>query len=86
VAGGKRGDLVEEEELGEAARLEKGMATPAPELELAGDPAASVIASADLTLSVVQAAPVAVHEAPLGGRDERAQWGDAIGERHPQTR
>jgi hypothetical protein len=31
----------------------------------------------------VQAAPVAVDEPALGGRDQRAQRGDTIGERHP---
>src|SRR5205823_1993148 len=39
VAGGERGRFVEEEELGEATRLQQRLAVPAAKREPAGDPA-----------------------------------------------
>ncbi len=47
VPGGEGRRLVEEEELGEAARLEQRLAVPTAELEPAGDPAPAVEAPAD---------------------------------------
>src|SRR5207248_11259176 len=74
VAGGERGGLVDEEELGELAWLHHRAALPALELEPAGDPAAHRPAAADAPRVVVQAAAGAVDE-PGGGRR------DQVGER-----
>jgi len=47
MPGGKRGRLVEEEELREATRLHEGVTSPTPKPEPAGDPPLAVVAPAD---------------------------------------
>ena len=86
MTGGEGGRLVEEEELGEAARLEQRPALPAAELELAGDPAPAVVAPADAAALVVEAAAVAVDQAARGICDELAERRDAVLQRHRRHR
>ena len=82
VPGGERRHLVEEEELGEAARLEQRPLMPVLELQPARDPALAVVAAPDPPGLVVQAALVAVDEpAPRIG-DELAEGRHAVLERH----
>src|SRR3954453_7536452 len=64
------GRLVEEEELGELARLKLRAPLPAAELEPARDPAARRIDAADAPAVVVQAAAVAVEQAARGIGDQ----------------
>ena len=64
MPGGECGRLVEEEELREAAGLEQRVPAAALELEPAGDPALDRVGPADVAGVVVQAAAVAVDEAP----------------------
>jgi hypothetical protein len=82
VARRERGRLVEEEELRELPRLEERSALPALELEPAGDPTPDRVAPPDLPVAVVQAAPVPVHEAAGGMRDQLAERRDPVPERH----
>src|SRR5687767_6016435 len=70
--------LVEEEELGEAARLQQRPTLPATELEPAADPALAVEGPADAARLVVEAAPIPVDEAARGMRDELAERRDAV--------
>jgi hypothetical protein len=74
--------LVEEEELREAARLQKRPAVPAAELEPTRDPALDLKAPADAALIVVKAAAVAVDKPTRGIRDQLSQWRDSILEGH----
>ena len=74
--------LVEEEELGEPARLQERRTPPTPELQPAGDPAAHGEAASDPALVVVEAAAVPVDEATLGNGDEVAERGDTVCKRH----
>src|SRR6185369_10583723 len=85
VAGRERGRLVEEEQLGEAPRLEQRSAVPAAEAQAAGDPAAAVVMAADPAARVVQTAPVAVHEPASRGGDQVAERGDAILQSHARS-
>ena len=82
VPGGERSRLVEEEQLGEAAGLHQRRAVPAPELEPARDPPSHAEPAPDAPLVVVQAAAVAVHEAPGRVRDEVAERCDSVLSRH----
>jgi len=82
VPGRERRRLVEEEQLGEAARLQQRRPLPVLEPQPAGDPAAPVVMPADAAVVVVQAAAVAVHEPAGGVRDQLAQRGDAVLQRH----
>ena len=82
VTGRQRGGFVEEEQLGELARLQERMAVPSTEAQPARDPALAVEAAADLPICVVQAAPVAVDETARGIGDELAEGRDAVPERH----
>jgi hypothetical protein len=87
VACSECGRLVQEEELGELARLQQPAPAPASELEPAGDPALAVVPPPDAPLRVVEAAAVAVDEAPGGIGDELAERSDSVLERHqPQPR
>ena len=82
VPGGERRRLVEEEELGEPARLHHRPALPAPELEPAGDPALHLEVAANASVRVVQAAAVAVDQAAGRGGDQLAARRDPVLERH----
>src|SRR5438876_6848081 len=82
VAGGERRRVVEEEELGEAPGLEQRSAMPAAEPEPARDPPLPVVAAADASIVVVQAAAVAVDETARGIGNQVAQWCDAVLQRH----
>src|SRR6185312_15828056 len=86
VAGGERRGLVDEEELGELARLHHRAALPALELEPAGDPAAHRPAAADGPPVVVQASAVAVDEPARGRRDQLPERRDAVPEGHQAIR
>ena len=81
VAGGERGHLVEEEQLRVAARLQKGAAPAAAELEPARDPAFHRVAAANAALGVVERAAIAVDEAPGRVGDQLAQGRDPVLER-----
>jgi hypothetical protein len=74
--------LVEEEELGEAARLQERRAMPLLELEPACDPALPVVTAPDPSGRVVEAATVSVDEASRGVRDELAERCDPILQGH----
>jgi hypothetical protein len=78
VAGREGGRLVEEEQLREPARLHEWSAVPAAEAQPAGDPAPAVVAAADPSLRVVQAAAVPVDEAAGRVCDQLAEWGDPV--------
>jgi hypothetical protein len=86
VAGRERGRLVEEEELGEASRLQQRVPAPAAELEPAGDPALRRPAPADPPGGVVQAAAVAVDEAARRIGDQLAERRDPVLQRHSLNR
>ena len=86
VPGGHRGRLVEEEQLGEAARLQQRRALPAAEAQPAGDPAPAGVAAADLPGGVVQAAAVAVDQAARGVGDQLAERRDPVAPRHDARR
>lgn len=74
VPGGERRRLVEEEQLGETARLHQRGTVPPFEPQPAGDPAFSVVSAADAPGFVVQAAAVPVDE-------PSSRIGDQIAER-----
>ena len=82
MPGSERGRLVEEEELGEAARLEQRLAVPAAELEPAGDPALPVESPYDPARRIVETAAVSVDEAASGICDQLVQRRDAVLQRH----
>jgi hypothetical protein len=82
VAGGERRRLVEEEELGEAARLQLVDPPAAFELEPAGDPPFDLEPSDDVPAPVVQTPSVAVHEPARGIGDQLAERRDAVLQRH----
>jgi len=82
VTGGKCCRLVEEEQLGESARLEEALALPPPELQAAGDPASAVEAPPDRPVRVVEAAAVAVDKAPRRVGDQIAERRDPVLKRH----
>src|SRR6185312_1076686 len=86
VAGGERRGLVDEEELGELARLHHRAALPALELEPAGDPAAHRPAAADVARGVVQAAAVPVDKPTGKRRDQLYERRDTIPEGHHAIR
>jgi hypothetical protein len=83
VAGREGSCLVEEEELGKAAGLEEWPALPAAELELAGNPALAVVAPADATGRIVEAAPVSVDQSTRRVRDQLTERRDPVLQRHP---
>jgi hypothetical protein len=83
VAGGEGGGVVEEEELGVAARLQQS-ASAVLELEAAGDPAAQGVGAADPAVVVVEGAAVAVDESARRVGDELAEGGDAVLVRHEE--
>jgi hypothetical protein len=78
VPGRERRRLVQEEQLGELARLHQLLAVPAAELEPARDPAPRRPAPPDPSLLVVQAAAVPVDEPTRGVRDQLAARSDAV--------
>src|SRR5580765_755241 len=82
VAGRERRRLVEEEELGEAARLHQWVPVPAPERKPACDPALPVVTPADSAPIVVEAAAVPVDEPTRRVGDHLAQRCDAVLESH----
>ncbi len=84
MSGGKRGRLVEEEQLSEAARLQERATLPAAELEPTGDPALAGIAPPNAPRLVVQATSISVYEAAGGIRDEVAERSDPVLQRHVQ--
>jgi hypothetical protein len=84
MTGRKRGRLVEEEQLGELARLEQPSSPPVLELKLARDPAAAVEAPADPACVVMETATVPVNEPSLRGGDQLAEGSDAILAHAPQ--
>jgi hypothetical protein len=85
VARGECRRLVEKEQLGEPPRLQQRRAAPPAELEPARDPAAPGVPSADPSLVVVEAAAVAVNEAPSRIRDQLAEGCDPVLQRHRRT-
>jgi hypothetical protein len=82
VAGGERRPLVEDEELGEPARLQEALPFPPAELEPAGDPAQAIVVAADAAAGVVQAAAISVDEPAARVGDQLAEWRDAVLEWH----
>ena len=78
VSGGERRRLVEEEELREAAGLKQMLAAPASELEAAGDPALAGVPATDSAEGVVEAAAIAVYEAPGGVGNQLAERRDPV--------
>jgi len=82
VPRGESGRLVEEEELGEPARLEERVTVPIAELQSAGDPPFPGIAAADPPRVVVEAAPVPVDEAARAIGDQLTERSDPVLERH----
>ena len=82
VAGGKRGRLVEKEQLGEPARPQQAPALPAAEFKLARDPAPAVVVAADSAGGVMQAAAISIDETPARVGDQLAEWRDPVLERH----
>ena len=82
VAGGERGRLVEEEQLGEASGLHQRPTLPAAELEPAGDPAFAGGAAADPPELVVEAATVSVDQAARWICDQLAQRCHPVLQRH----
>ena len=79
---GERGRLIEEEQLGEAARLQQRLAMPPVEPEPARDPALAAEPPPDPTVFVVQAPPVPVHEPASGFGDQFAERRHAVLQRH----
>ena len=84
VAGRDGGGLVEEEQLGPAARPAQ-RPPPAPPIEPAGDPAPELPVADVLARGVVEHAAVAHQGAALGRRDDPPAGGDPIAQRsaHP---
>ena len=82
VPGCERRRLVEEEELGEQARLEERAPLPAPELEPAGDPPLRGVPPSDPACVVVEAAAVSVDEPARRARDQLTERRDAVLQRH----
>jgi hypothetical protein len=82
VASGERGRLVEEEQLGEAARLKQWRAVPSAEPEPTRDPSRDRVPAADPAFVVVETAAVPVDEAAGWSRDQIAERRDPILERH----
>jgi 8-oxo-dGTP pyrophosphatase MutT (NUDIX family) len=82
VPGGQRGRLVEEEQFGEAPRLQKRMAPPTAELEPARDPPLDGERPPDVARGVVQAPAIPVHEAARRIRDQLTQRRDPVPQRH----
>ena len=82
VPGGERRRLVEEEQLGELARLEEPRALPAAELEPARDPASRRPPPPDPPCVVVEATAVPVDETARGIGDEVAEGRDAVLQGH----
>ena len=82
MPGREGGRLVQEEELGEPARLQQRTALPSPKLQLAGDPPLPVVASPDASELVVQAAAVAVDETTAGIGDQLAERRHSVLQRH----
>ena len=82
---GVRGCLVEEEQLGEPARLQERGAVPPAEAQPARDPATPGIAPANPAEVVMQTAPVAVHEPAGGVGDELGERRDPVAKRHRGT-
>ena len=78
MAGRERGRVVQKEQLREPTRLEQRTAQPSPELELARDPALSVVAPADPPALVVQAAAVPVDETTCRICDKVAERRHAV--------
>src|SRR3954454_24155046 len=81
VSRGERRRFVEEEKLGEPARLEERASVPVAEDEPARDPAPPDVAAADPPGVVVQAPAIPVHETAVWGSDELAERRDAVLER-----
>src|SRR3954454_22951931 len=73
VSGRECSRLVEEEQLGEPARLHEPPAMPPSELELAGDPPPDAVRTADVPLRVVHVPAIRVHEAPRRDGDRLPQ-------------
>ncbi len=86
VSGRERRRLVEEEQLREAAGLEQRATVPPAEPELAGDPPAAGVMTADAALAVVEAASVAVDEPTGRIRDQLTQRCHPVPQRHGPSR
>src|SRR5947209_11573600 len=78
VSSRKRGRLVEEEQLGVAARSHQPRPASPAELKLASDPSPGRVRAADGRVLVVEAAAVAIHEPALGRGDQIAKWGNPV--------
>ena len=83
MTGRERGRLVQEEQLGEPARLQQRAALPAAELEPTRDPALPVEAPPDPPGIVVQTPAIPVDESPRRIGDELAERRHAVLQRHP---
>ncbi len=78
VTGGKRGRLVEEEQLREPARRHQRMPVPATKPQPAGDPSLAVVGAADAACRIVQATAVSIHEPARRVGDQLTEWGDSV--------
>ena len=78
VAGRHRRGLIQEEQLGEAARLQQRTTLPPAELEPARDPTANPVPAADDAIGIVQASAVPVHEPARGVGDQLAERRDTV--------
>jgi hypothetical protein len=78
MAGRQRRRLVQEEKLRVATRCHERCPTSSPKLQAAGDPSLRAVAPANHSGVIVKAATIAVDEPPLAGRDQGAQWCDAV--------
>src|SRR2546430_13839059 len=85
MAGGERGGLVEEEQLGEPAGPHQRRPVPAAEPQPARDPPLPCVGAADAPGFVVQTAAVAVHEPARGIGDELAERRHPVPARHRVT-
>jgi uncharacterized protein (DUF1810 family) len=82
MPGSQRRRLVEEEQLGVSPGRHQLCPTSVTEPKPAGNPSPGRVPPADLAMLVVQAAPVAVHEPPVGGGDQVAEGRYPVLERH----
>jgi hypothetical protein len=82
VTRGERGGLIQEEQLGEPARLEQRRVVPSLEAEPACDPSLDRVPAADPASVVVEASAVPVDEAACRSRDQIAERRDPVLDRH----
>jgi hypothetical protein len=82
VSSSQRSSFIEEEQLCELPMLHQGTAVPAAILELAGDPAFTVEPAPNVTVRVVEASAVSVHQSTSRICDEIAERSYPILQRH----